>query len=72
MKSADVTRIKNALSFDLEDWFCAHNLGIDSREWDNCELRVYNGTRRILKLLAKHDTRATFFVLGWVADRAPM
>jgi len=65
--------LKNAMSIDLEDWFCVHNLsGIIKREdWDNCELRVLESTRLILHLLEKHQTHATFFVLGWVADRLP-
>lgn len=65
--------MKNALSIDLEDWFCVHNLSatINAKDWDDCELRVYQSTRRILTLLAKHNTRATFFVLGWIAERLP-
>ena len=65
--------LKNALSIDLEDWFCVHNLieAIKPTDWDKCELRVYESTKRILRLLEKHDTRATFFVLGWVAERLP-
>lgn len=65
--------MKNALSIDLEDWFCVHNLSglIKRSDWDRCELRVYESTKRILRLLQKHDTRATFFVLGWVAERLP-
>lgn len=65
--------IKNAMSIDLEDWFCVHNLShvIKKEDWDACELRVDASTRRILNLLDKHETRATFFVLGWVAERLP-
>lgn len=65
--------MKNALSIDLEDWFCVHNLSgtISIADWDRCELRVYDSTKRILRLLSKHDTKATFFVLGWVAERLP-
>jgi polysaccharide deacetylase family protein (PEP-CTERM system associated) len=65
--------LKNALSIDLEDWFCVHNLShvIKPAEWDKCELRIHESTRRVLNLLEKHDTRATFFVLGWIAERAP-
>lgn len=65
--------VKNAMSIDLEDWFCVHNLsGVIKREdWDKCELRVHESSRRILSLLEKHQTRATFFVLGWVAERLP-
>ncbi|MBI4790638.1 MAG: DUF3473 domain-containing protein [Chloroflexi bacterium] len=61
----------NALSIDLEDWFCAYNLRIKSENWDRCELRAVANTHRILDLMDKHKTRATFFVLGWIAERAP-
>ncbi|HSE97544.1 MAG TPA: XrtA system polysaccharide deacetylase [Blastocatellia bacterium] len=63
----------NAMSIDLEDWFCVHNLSraIRREDWDRCELRVYQSTMRVLDLLDKHSTRATFFVLGWVAERLP-
>ncbi|HEU4770259.1 MAG TPA: polysaccharide deacetylase family protein, partial [Pyrinomonadaceae bacterium] len=65
--------MKNALSIDLEDWFCVHNLaGVIKRDdWDKCDLRVRANTMRILDLLDRHNVRATFFILGWVADRAP-
>lgn len=65
--------VKNAMSVDLEDWFCVHNLShvIRKQEWDKCELRVEQSTRRLLNLMDKHETRATFFVLGWIAERLP-
>jgi polysaccharide deacetylase family protein (PEP-CTERM system associated) len=63
--------MKNAFSVDLEDWFCAYNLRIKMEDWDTRELRVVDNTRRILDILAKHNTAATFFVLGWVAERVP-
>lgn len=59
------------ISFDIEDWFHAHNLGVDREDWEKCERRVEQNTRRLLDLLDDHDTLATFFVLGWVAERAP-
>jgi polysaccharide deacetylase family protein (PEP-CTERM system associated) len=61
------------LSFDVEDWFHAHNLAsvVDRGRWDDLESRVERSTRRLLDILDAHDTRATFFVLGWVADRYP-
>ena len=61
------------LSIDVEDWFHSHNLwdGLDQDRWDEYELRVQHGTNRILDLLDAYDTKATFFVLGHVADRAP-
>jgi polysaccharide deacetylase family protein (PEP-CTERM system associated) len=63
----------NGLSFDIEDWFQVENLkgAIHSTQWDSCDLRVVNNTRTILELLRKHRTRATFFILGWVAERCP-
>jgi len=65
--------IRNAMSIDLEDWFCVHNLsGVIKRDaWDQCELRVSQSANKILDLLDKHHTKATFFVLGWVAERVP-
>jgi len=65
--------MKNAISVDLEDWFCVHNLqGVIRREdWDSCELRVDESTRRLIALFDKHQIKATFFVLGWVAERLP-
>ncbi|HVF23455.1 MAG TPA: hypothetical protein VM941_10280, partial [Pyrinomonadaceae bacterium] len=60
--------MKNAISIDLEDWFCVHNLAgvIKLSDWDSCELRVRESTERLLALFEQHQTRATFIVLGWV------
>jgi polysaccharide deacetylase family protein (PEP-CTERM system associated) len=44
---------------------------IDRAAWDDQPSRVADNTRSILDLLDAHDTRATFFVLGWVAERHP-
>lgn len=65
--------MKNAFTVDLEDWFCSHNLvsEIKYEDWDNLESRVTAPTLRLLVLLKKYDCKATFFVLGWVADRYP-
>ncbi len=61
------------LSFDIEDWFHAHNLrpAVSRAEWESCEARVVENTHRILNLLEKHDATAMFFVLGWIAERHP-
>jgi polysaccharide deacetylase family protein (PEP-CTERM system associated) len=66
-------KIKNAMSIDLEDWFCVHNMSqaIRREDWDKCEMRVIDNTRRILALLAAHKTEATFFTLGWIAEQVP-
>ncbi len=63
--------MKNALSVDLEDWFCAYNLEIPISEWDKQELRVVENTRRILNILRANNAKATFFVLGWIGERVP-
>ncbi len=65
--------MRNALSFDVEDWFQVENLkpAIPRELWDTLELRVEANTRRILALLRERDVKATFFVLGWVAERCP-
>ena len=63
----------NALSIDVEEHFQVHAFEslIDRRSWEEQTSRVEDNTRRILRLLGEHDTRATFFILGWVADRHP-
>ena len=63
----------NALTIDVEEYFHAHAYErvIDRATWDDLPSRVVNNTHRILDLLDAHDTRATFFVLGWVAERQP-
>ena len=63
--------MKNIFTVDLEDWFCAYNLRIKVEDWDKQELRIVKNTRRILKLLSNFNTKATFFVLGWVAEKEP-
>jgi polysaccharide deacetylase family protein (PEP-CTERM system associated) len=65
--------VGTALSVDVEDWFHAHNLrDVVSREaWESCELRVERNTMRMLEILQASNARATFFVLGWVAERCP-
>ena len=62
-----------AMSIDVEDWFHVENLrGVVSREsWNRRELRVERTMDRMLELLDQHDAKATCFVLGWVAERAP-
>ena len=61
------------MSVDVEDWFCVHNLSrlIPFTEWDKCESRVERTTGTLLDLFGKHRVEATFFVLGWVAERFP-
>ena len=66
-------RITNALTIDVEDYFQVSALApyIRRSQWDSIECRVERNVERILALLRQHDTRATFFTLGWVAERYP-
>src|SRR5260370_23929522 len=63
----------HVLSIDVEDWFQVENYAqaIPREQWPRCELRVADNVRRLLDLLSAADVRATFFVLGWVAERLP-
>jgi len=65
--------IRNALTVDVEDYFqvAAFNRQIDPSTWDRFPLRVERNTYRLLDLLDERGVRATFFVLGWVAERCP-
>jgi polysaccharide deacetylase family protein (PEP-CTERM system associated) len=65
--------ILNALTIDVEEHFQVHAFEtvIDRSTWDRQSSRVVANTHRILRLLAEYNVRATFFVLGWVADRYP-
>jgi len=65
--------IVNAFTVDVEDYFQVSAFENDIRrdQWDQFESRVVANTKRILELLARHDVRATFFVLGWVARQYP-
>lgn len=63
---------KNMLSIDVEDWFQVENLkSVIQGQWDDKELRVEANTEKILSILAENNTKATFFVLGWIAERVP-
>ncbi len=65
--------LRHVLSIDVEDWFQVENhaRAIPRAEWPRCELRIAGSVRRLLDLLADAQARATFFVLGWVAERLP-
>ncbi len=57
----------NILTIDVEDWY----MDTDISTWDSYEDRVAQSTQKILEILDKADTRATFFVLGYVAEHHP-
>jgi len=65
--------ITNALTIDVEDYFQVSAFApyIARSEWDTRECRVERNVNRILDLLVEHRTQATFFTLGWIAERYP-
>jgi polysaccharide deacetylase family protein (PEP-CTERM system associated) len=65
--------VLNAMTIDVEDYFQvgAFKSNIDPKNWDSLPCRVEKNTDLVLSLLAKNNIKATFFTLGWVADRYP-
>lgn len=63
----------NALSIDVEDWFQvgAFENVIAQSDWDACECRVERNTDALLTMFDAAGIKATFFTLGWVAERYP-
>jgi polysaccharide deacetylase family protein (PEP-CTERM system associated) len=65
--------VRHHFTVDVEEYFQVSALeGVVRRaDWAGYESRVVPSTMRLLEILARHDTRGTFFVLGWVAERHP-
>jgi polysaccharide deacetylase family protein (PEP-CTERM system associated) len=63
----------NALTVDVEDYFQVSALAshIDRSTWDDRPCRVENNVRRLLAMFDRRGAKATFFTLGWVAERYP-
>ncbi len=63
----------NAFTVDVEDYFhvAALSSAVSRDSWASRELRVERNTERLLGVLAEREVHGTFFVLGWVAERAP-
>lgn len=63
----------NILTFDIEEWF--HLLDCDDtrgqKMWEKFEVRIHDNVDRILDILNRHSTRATFFIIGWIAKTYP-
>ena len=70
---AGATPIVNAMTIDVEDYFqvSAFAAHVDRGAWDTMECRVERNVDRILGLLADAGASATFFTLGWIAERYP-
>jgi polysaccharide deacetylase family protein (PEP-CTERM system associated) len=65
--------ITNAMTVDVEDYLhvSAFEKHIRRQDWEALPCRVEGNTDRVLGLFADHDVQATFFMLGWVAERYP-
>lgn len=63
----------NALTVDVEDYFQVSNFEgrISRGNWDYLPVRLEESVQRILELFQRFQVRATFFTLGWVAERFP-
>lgn len=63
----------NILTFDIEEWF--HLLDCDDtrteEQWKTYEVRIHENVDRILNILEESNTKATFFIIGWVARTYP-
>jgi polysaccharide deacetylase family protein (PEP-CTERM system associated) len=68
-----MSEIVNAFSVDVEDWFqvAAFARNIDRADWDRLECRVERNVDLLLAMLDRHGVHATFFTLGWIAERYP-
>lgn len=71
--SKSAKTVINALTVDVEDYFqvSAFEPYIDKKEWDSLPHRVVENTLRILDTFEERGVKATFFTLGWVAERYP-
>ena len=67
------TPTRNAMTIDVEDYFqvSAFEKHIPKSSWDSLPCRVEHNLNVILGLLHEHKARATFFTLGWIAERYP-
>ncbi len=66
-------RIRNAMTCDVEDYFQVSAFApyIDRDSWPTRECRVEANMERILAIYERHGVKATFFTLGWIAERYP-
>ena len=63
----------NVLTFDIEEWY--HILDNDStigeKQWNNYESRIHSNMDKIFSFLKENNLKATFFILGWIANKHP-
>ncbi|MBF0419552.1 MAG: DUF3473 domain-containing protein [Magnetococcales bacterium] len=70
---SDTLPVTNAFTIDVEDYFhvALFEKHISRNQWDAMEYRVEGNTDTLLELLDRQNVHATFFILGWVAERFP-
>ena len=63
--------MKNVLSFDVEDYFQVSGMEtiVSRDDWDKYPSRIEQNTQKVLEILSYCNVKATFFILGWVAER---
>lgn len=73
MAKSSTVEPRDVITVDVEEWFHGHNYldRVPPHTWGDQETRVEKGVARCLELLERHQVRATFFVLGWTAERHP-
>ena len=69
MKNINDKRM-NILTFDIEEWFHCDFISSD-KNWSNYEVRIHENTDFILGVLSNYNRKATFFILGWIAEKYP-
>lgn len=73
MQNNNRNSIFNAMTVDVEDYYqvSAFSENISTSDWGKMETRVVRNTNRILQMFSDAGIKATFFTLGWVAEREP-
>lgn len=63
----------NILTFDVEEWFHLLDYSATKKEeqWKKYEVRIHENMERIFRILEETDTKATFFIIGWIAKTYP-
>lgn len=61
------------LTFDIEEWFhlLDHGSTQTETEWSNFECRIHQNMERIFNQLERNEVKATFFCVGWIAEKYP-
>jgi polysaccharide deacetylase family protein (PEP-CTERM system associated) len=72
-QQASPAAVINAMTIDVEDYFQVSGFDhlVPREDWDRLESRVCRNTERLLEIFSEAGTHATFFVLGWVAEKFP-